>query len=208
MKDIHLIRLLIQLREDLYNNKLITGLCQLSQRSIRAPSSQDIIDYYKNGFTWCDIKLNHYLMNNRPSGTTIGLYWWGRGESTPRKEYVEKLIKDFIDKLDGDEKILALLYLLRSSISLNKKQGNGLCYELIYLHGKGVISKKSYKIIFDFINSNKPLYSSQGAYWWYPTKVQPRIDFLTKHIKRLEGTNSTFDKISHKFYKIMKKLKK
>ena len=60
----------------------------------------------------------------------------------------------------------------------------GLCWAIVRLYSKNLISLEECDILTDYLYSNKPEWAWAG-YWWTMEDVPPRIKFLKQLISRL-----------------------
>lgn len=60
----------------------------------------------------------------------------------------------------------------------------GLCVWNLNLYSKEVIDEEEYEKLRAYIKENKPWYSF-GEYYWSVGKLQPRLKWIHKHIKKL-----------------------
>jgi len=62
----------------------------------------------------------------------------------------------------------------------------GLCLWTVRLQVNECITYDEYRLLYDYIKDNKPFWSYFRAspYWWKVGKINPRIRWIKKHIKR------------------------
>ena len=89
------------------------------------------------------------------------------------------------------KKINSLLSILKAyyKVSIDKDDmSSGLCHSALRIKHLGMISDEEHLYLDLYIKKNKPftfynLINTDG-YWWEPYKTEPRLRWLSKHIKK------------------------
>lgn len=77
--------------------------------------------------------------------------------------------------------ISELLKIVKRSL-IKKPDILGICYEIILLHSKDVITYKEKRILEIYMKDNRPN-DTHNIYWWQMGLKRPRTKWLNEHIK-------------------------
>jgi len=90
---------------------------------------------------------------------------------------------------DRKDVIIKLLELVKKQIKHDTRywiMAKGMCIVIENLEYAGAISLQESKILTDYLNNNEPVQMYNTEYFFKPNAAKPRIDWLNKHIERLQ----------------------
>jgi len=79
--------------------------------------------------------------------------------------------------------IKELLQVMLSNINKINSWNDGMCILAVKLLGEQIITNDEYNCLLKHIKSNPPKNRYDNSYFFEPGQIQPRIEWLEKHIK-------------------------
>lgn len=90
--------------------------------------------------------------------------------------------------MEQTSKVRTIHELLQVMLDNKKYFENGLCHWNYYLYWYDVITHEEKILLNHYIENNKPFFNlyclANGAYYWTPCRISPRIRWIKKHLKK------------------------